>query len=280
MRLAFRLSYDGNQFRGSQLQPAYRTVEGELITACQRVQLFDDPGRAGFALAGRTDRGVHARGQVGAFSTPFPERAVEALNGQLSPDLWCNGFAEVPPSFHPRFDAISRTYRYFFADWPLDIGAMDQAAAVLVGTHDFSRLARVREKSPIRTVKSARVFLDRGIPVFEVTAHTYLWHMVRCMAAALLSIGTHEREPELMERLLSGECRRNPPAAPADGLVLWDIDCGVTFTPTEPDPRSRDWIGSARRQAIVRERIISLLDRGGVDRRGEEPVDDSGRDLL
>lgn len=280
MRLAFRLSYDGNQFRGSQLQPAYRTVEGELITACQRVQLFDDPVRAGFALAGRTDRGVHARGQIGAFSTPFPERAVDALNGQLSADLWCTGFAQVPSSFHPRFDAISRTYRYFFSDWPLDIGAMDLAAQAMIGTHNFSRLARVREKSPMRTVASARVFLDQGIPVFEVTAHTYLWHMVRCMAAALLSIGTHEREPELIQRLLSGECRRNPPAAPAEGLVLWDVDCGVTFISIGADPRSRGWIEAARREATVRERIIGLLERGGVDRRGEEPVDDGRRNLL
>ncbi len=118
VRLAFRVSYLGSRFYGSQMQAASRTVEGEFVAACQRMSLFDDWRKAGFLSAGRTDRGVHARGQVIAFSTYAPERARTVINTQLPPDLWCTAYAEVAPEFHPRYDARSRTYRYYFPKRP------------------------------------------------------------------------------------------------------------------------------------------------------------------
>ncbi|MDD1717445.1 MAG: tRNA pseudouridine(38-40) synthase TruA, partial [Methanoregulaceae archaeon] len=102
MRLAFRVSYLGDLFLGSQLQAAGRTVEGVFIDACTRLSLFADWRSARFVSAGRTDRGVHARAQVFAFSTDFPERAIETLNWQLPPDCWCTGVVPVAGSFHPR----------------------------------------------------------------------------------------------------------------------------------------------------------------------------------
>jgi tRNA pseudouridine38-40 synthase len=83
MRLAFRLSYLGSRFYGSQMQASERTVEGEFVAACQRLSLFSDWREAGFQFAGRTDRGVHARGQVAAFTTAEPERAQAVINTQV-----------------------------------------------------------------------------------------------------------------------------------------------------------------------------------------------------
>src|SRR5512136_2302696 len=91
MRLALRLSYLGDRFFGSQQQAEERTIEGEVITACRRLDLFSDWREARFAFAGRTDRGVHARGQVCAFDTQVPDRAREALSLQLPRDIWCTG---------------------------------------------------------------------------------------------------------------------------------------------------------------------------------------------
>ena len=101
VRLAFRVSYLGSRFFGSQMQASSRTVEGEFIAACQRLSLFEDWRQAGFQSAGRTDRGVHARGQVIAFTTDAPDRAIGTINLQLPPDLWCSAYAEVPAAVPP-----------------------------------------------------------------------------------------------------------------------------------------------------------------------------------
>lgn len=231
MRLAIRLGWWGAGFAGSQRQPGARTVEGELLRACLQARLFDDPGRAGFSLSGRTDRGVHARAQVGAFTTDHPERVGPVLNRALPADLWLTGVAPVADTWHPRYDVRSRTYRYFFSDPGLDREAMDRAAARFVGEHDFSRLCRASGRHPVRRVVVSRVLAGDGGPVFECTAWSYLWHQVRCMAWVLEAIGRHEEEEETVDRLLSGECRRNPPAAPAAGLVLWEVETGFPFTP-------------------------------------------------
>ncbi len=237
MRVAFRLGWWGAGFAGSQRQPGFCTVEGEFVRACLQTKIFADPLRAGFSLSGRTDRGVHARAQVGALTTGHPERVGAILNRALPPDIWITGVAPVHELWHPRHDVRRRTYRYFFADPALDREAMDRAAARFVGEHDFSRLCRARSKNPIRRVFSSQVLAgDRGI-FFEITAWSYLWHQVRCMASALEAIGRHEADEEMIDELLSGACRRNPPAAPAAGLVLWEVETGFPFTPVEKGER-------------------------------------------
>ena len=139
VRLAFRVSYLGSRFFGSQMQASGRTVEGEFIAACRRLNLFDDWRQANFQSAGRTDRGVHARGQVIAFTTGSPERAISTINLQLPPDLWCSAYAEVPAEFHPRYDARSRTYRYYFSEVPQNIGEMEKASRLFLGIHAVQR---------------------------------------------------------------------------------------------------------------------------------------------
>jgi len=241
-RLAFRCGYIGDRFSGSQVQPGARTVEGEFIAACLRLSLFPDPRSGRFQAAGRTDRGVHARGQVFSVSTPFPERAINLLRYHLPPDLWVTGFARVAPDFHPRHRAIHRTYRYFFGETCLDVQSMDRAARAFEGTFDFSLFARPDGKDPVRTVLSARVFEESGIVVFEVRAGSFLWHMVRYMASALRLVGTGEADEKLVSSRLSGDaCGRLSPAPPG-GLVLWDVSYGFPFHPLDAGKKARMYL--------------------------------------
>jgi len=262
MRLAFRIAYLGDAFFGSQVQEDRRTVEGEVIAACRRLALFDGWREARFAFAGRTDRGVHARGQVLAFDTAEPDRARSALNAQLPRDCWCTGVAEVPGGFHPRYDARSRTYRYFFPKIGLDRDAMAAAARLFAGRHDFSRLARVEGKDPERNVLSARVFDDQGFACLEVTAESFLWQMVRGMAGALLAAGQGLLSDDGIRELLAGLPGERFPPAPSSGLVLWEVDCGIMFEPLERSPRFSAFVAAVRGHHEVMARITSLLEEG------------------
>jgi tRNA pseudouridine38-40 synthase len=259
MRLALRLSYLGDRFFGSQQQVDERTVEGEVIAACRRLELFSDWREARFAFAGRTDRGVHARGQVCAFDTPVPDRAREVLSLQLPRDIWCTGIEEVAAEFHPRHDARSRTYRYLFSDPGLDIAAMDTAAGSFVGRFDYSRFGRVEGKNPERVVLSARAFREEGFPVFEVTAWSFLWQMVRSMAGVLDRVGRGEAGAERIRELLAGPASPRVPPAPAEGLILWDVDCGITFRELPIDHRSLDALTFLRRHHALMARICQVL---------------------
>ena len=261
MRLAFRVAYLGDGFSGSQMQPDRRTVEGEIIAAAGRLALFTDWRAARFSLAGRTDRGVHARGQVAAFDTPDPGRARAALNLQLPRDCWCTGIAEVPDEFHPRYDARTRTYRYYFPRIGLDTAAMAKAARLLLGKHDFSRFARVEGKDPVRNVLSAEIFSDAGFTCLGVTAESFLWMMVRGMAGALLSVGTGVLPIEGVRALFSESGERHPPA-PSQGLVLWEVDCGIRFEPLPRSPRSTAFLSTVRGRHEVMARVTSILEAG------------------
>jgi tRNA pseudouridine38-40 synthase len=252
VRLAFRFGYVGSRFAGSQIQAEDRTVEGEFVAACLRAGLFSDRKVARFATAGRTDRGVHARGQVAAFNTPYPERAIEAINWQLPPDIWCTGYALVSPEFNPRRFAVSRTYRYFIHDPLSDPDAMARAASRFVGAHDFTSFCRPSGKDPVRVIQSVSIFGDDGFTCIEVTGESFLWHMVRCMARALMLVGEKEwDETDISRRLVPGNGLRVSPA-PADGLVLWEIDCRTGFIPLPLDDRSGEFLReSVRYHALL-----------------------------
>ncbi len=260
MKLAFQFSYPGGRFHGSQMQPALRTVEGEFIVACRALDLFSDWRTAGFALSGRTDRGVHARRQVCAFMTGHPDRAVSALNLRLPADIWCTGYARVDEAFHPRYDALSRTYRYYFLQTPLDAAVMDRGARHYVGTHDFSLFSRGSERSPVRTVLRTAVFEDDGFLVFEVTAESFLWNMVRRMAAALMLVGAGTWDDACIAECLDGSGKREGlPSAPPEGLILWDIEYDIEFMPMPVDERSHIYCRDLRRHHALLERVLGVI---------------------
>ncbi|HNX16779.1 MAG TPA: tRNA pseudouridine(38-40) synthase TruA [Methanoregula sp.] len=259
VRLAFRVSYLGTRFYGSQQQEASRTVEGEFIAACRRLDLFSDWRTAGFCSAGRTDRGVHACGQVVAFSTSYPDRARQALNLQLPLDVWCTSSAEVADTFHPRYDAKSRTYRYFFSEPPKNREAMEQAAGYFLGEHNFTNFARVGDKNPWRKILEIRIATEGRFTYLEVKAESFLWHQVRCMAAALASVGAGEDDAEGIRLRLNEKTSRPIQPAPAEGLVLWDTDCGLTWVPVEKSDRSGNYCAELRRHHALMEQVCRVL---------------------
>ena len=259
VRLAFRVSYLGSRFFGSKMQAQSRTVEGEFIAACQRLSLFSDWREAGFVSAGRTDRGVHARGQVIAFTTDAPDRAIGTINLQLPPDLWCSAYAEVPAAFHPRYDAKSRTYRYYFSESPPQREEMEKASRYFLGIHDFSLFARVKDKNPQRNILAIRIAMEDGFTFFEVTAESFLWHQVRCMATALLRVGSGESKEESVQQYLQGNVDKPLSPAPAEGLVLWDTDCGVPWSPLPERERSSTFMDHLCRHHALMEKVCRLL---------------------
>lgn len=259
VRLAFRVSYLGTRFYGSQVQAALRTVEGEFIAACQRLDLFSDWREAGFLSAGRTDRGVHASGQVVAFTTGEPERAIQTLNLQLPPDCWCTGYAVVAPEFHPRYDTKSRTYHYYFSKTPADVIAMERAAQSFIGQHNFTNFARIRDKNPWRNIQKISLVENEGFTCLEVKAESFLWHQVRCMATALLQVGEGEADETYITTLLEGEVKRPLQPAPAEGLVLQDTDCGIVWIPVPVDKRSDTHMDHIVRHHSLMARVCRVL---------------------
>ncbi len=255
VRLAFRVSYLGTRFYGSQMQVDRRTVEGEFVAACRRLSLFDDWRQAGFLFAGRTDRGVHACGQVAAFSTMEPERAVRTINTQLPPDCWCTGYSEVSPAFHPRYDAKFRTYRYYFEEGIYDVGAMGRAAVRFLGNHNFTSFARVGDKNPWRRILAAAVSDHEDVVCLEVTAESFLWHQVRCMATALIRVGLGEVSEDSVTGLLQAPAETPLQPAPAEGLILWETCCGITWQTLEAGKRSTVFLDQIRRHHARMEKV-------------------------
>ena len=246
VRLRIDLSYDGSGFSGWAAQPGRRTVEEVVAAALGQVLRL--PGPPGLTVAGRTDAGVHARGQVAHADVPAAawaaaDRVPDRLAGVLPPDVRVRATAPAPAGFDARFSALWRRYSYRVCDDPahadplrrhetlwsfrrLDIAAMNDAAAACLGEHDFAAFCRRREgATTIRTLRALEWRrADDGIAVATVIADAFCHNMVRALAGALLAVGEGRRPAGWPAAVLAAAVR--DPAVrvlPPHGLCLEEV---------------------------------------------------------
>jgi len=236
------VAYDGTDFRGYQRQGRLRTVQAELEAAAAIILRET----AKIAASGRTDAGVHARGQVINFLTgcSIPvARIPHAFNSALPPDIVLLGAEEVPADFHARIRAKRKTYCYQFYRGPfpspfyrhyayhvpeaLDWAAMETAAQHLIGQHDFTsfRASGSTVRSNVRTVFAAGLTPAGETVDFRIAADGFLYNMVRIIVGTLLEIGRGKLEPETMAAIITARDRAAAgPTAPPHGLYLERVE--------------------------------------------------------
>ncbi|MDO4910136.1 MAG: tRNA pseudouridine(38-40) synthase TruA [Corynebacterium sp.] len=262
IRLRFDISYDGTDFHGwaSQKDPETRTVQRVIENTLSLIA----QAPIELVVAGRTDAGVHAAGQVAHADVPRslidnrptngdPARLITRLRKLLPPDIRISNIVEVSTNFDARFSALQRQYEYRLCHdpagvyplrardttyWPrpLDIDRMNAAAQRVIGLHDFAGFSKLREHAT--TVRELQVFRWRDIStdrepnlfVADVYADAFCWHMVRGLVGACIAVGEGRHEPEIMDTLLKAPKRTSlTPIADACGLSL----VGVVYPPED-----------------------------------------------
>jgi tRNA pseudouridine38-40 synthase len=244
VRFRLDLGYDGTDFAGWAKQPGQRTVEGVLADAIGTALRLSEPPT--LTVAGRTDAGVHARGQVAHVDLPSDvdaPRLTARIHGLLPPDLRLGALSAAPTGFHARFAATFRRYTYRVSDDPagvdplrrhevvwhhrrLDVGAMNTAAAGLLGEHDFAAFCRKRAGgTTIRRLDVLSWSRDAaGVASARVQADAFCHNQVRAMVGALLAVGDGRHEPDWPARLLAALVRDpGVTVAPAHGLTLDEV---------------------------------------------------------
>lgn len=243
MRWALGLEYNGGAYHGWQIQPnsSLPTVQGVLEQALSSIA--DHPIEV--ICAGRTDRGVHAYGQVVHFDTPVkrtPHAWVSGGNRILPHDVSILWAQPVSEEFHARYTATARRYQYILylhsvrpallqgrVTWwhrPLTLSAMQTGANFLLGEHDFSafRAADCQAKTTLRTLTQLQIKMKHPFMILDLQANAFLHHMVRNIMGVLLEIGMNKRPPEWAKHVLDGRDRRlGGITAPPDGLYLAQI---------------------------------------------------------
>jgi tRNA pseudouridine38-40 synthase len=241
------IAYDGSPFAGWATQPGLRTVQSELEAALET--LFQRP--VPLTVAGRTDAGVHAWGQVASLGAPTdpPDGLVRRVNSMLASEIALLAAEPAPDGFDARRDARSRTYCYWviagpvrnplqagralWCPYPLDTEALDRCADMLVGTHDFTAFTPTQtehvrfERNVIRAEWRAHSLgapFPGGLLEFWIEADAFMRHMVRILVGTMLEVGAGRRSSESFQELLSGAPRdRAGETVPAHGLYLSSV---------------------------------------------------------
>ncbi|KMY52624.1 tRNA pseudouridine synthase A [Bacillus sp. FJAT-27231] len=241
-RVKCTIAYDGAKFSGYQVQPNSRTVQEELEKA---LALIHKGSEIKVTASGRTDAGVHARGQVIHFDTSLaiPDaRWPSALNSRLPGDIAVKQAETVPDSFHARFSAVGKEYRYkiyqdqvrdpfnrFYAchsPVKLNTSLMEEAGRQLIGTYDFTSFcsAKTEVEDKVRTITKLEV-VEKGEEIeLRVAGSGFLYNMVRIIAGTLMEAGKGKISPDDISSILAGRDRSLAgKTAPAEGLFLWKV---------------------------------------------------------
>lgn len=247
-RLRIDIAYDGSNFFGWGAQPDRRTIQDLVEEAISRIS----QSTADSIVAGRTDAGVHATGQV--IHVDLPEKIFERdlsyedlqykLNRILDEDIRIMGIAQAPEGFHARFSALRRYYSYKILDnnevidplsrhdiasWyrPLDVERLNEASKLLLGRHDFAALCKFKEGgTTIRTLEQYQwIRNDEGVLVADVVADAFCYSMVRNLVGAVVCVADGRKEPEWIAELLTNKERVSDSLVfPGRGLTLYKVD--------------------------------------------------------
>lgn len=247
MRIALMVEYDGSQYHGWQSQAGLRTVQQALERAISKVADVD----VSVVCAGRTDTGVHATNQIIHFDCD-KERTIRSwihgTNSFLPKDVCVRWGKEMPETFHARFSATSRRYRYVIYNSPirpallrsnitwqyrqLDHHLMHEAGQFLLGEQDFTsfRSVECQSKTPIRNVHSVQVSRKKDLIVIDICANAFLHHMVRNIAGVLIAVGSARQPVEWVKDVLAAKDRRlGAETAPPYGLYLVEVSYPQNF---------------------------------------------------
>ena len=242
MRVKLVVAYEGTNYCGWQIQPNGITIE-QVLNETLSSLLGEEITVTG---ASRTDAGVHSLGNVAVFEThtKMPAEKISfALNQRLPEDIVVQESCQVPEDFHPRFSKSRKTYEYrilncrfrqplerrtsYFYHYPLDVGAMQKAAAYLVGEHDFTSFASVHAQTNtyVRMIYALDVVREGDMIRIRVQGNGFLYNMVRIIAGTLIQVGAGIKKPEDMESILAGKDRELAgPTAPAHGLTMIGLE--------------------------------------------------------
>lgn len=240
-RVACKIEYIGTGFSGYQVQPNGRTVQQELETALKKLHKGE---AVHVSASGRTDAGVHAKGQVIHFDSRLeipPLRWAKALNTLLPEDIRVVSSQHVDQSFHARYSAVAKQYRYrittqediflrnrsTYVPVALDIEKMREGCTQVLGTHDFSSFcaANTSVKDKVRTVTQCELVEDNGEITLIISGNGFLYNMVRIAVGTLLEIGSGKRHADEMADIIAAVNRSAAgKTAPAHGLYLWSVD--------------------------------------------------------
>lgn len=244
-RIKITLSYDGTGFHGWQVQPGLDTIQGAVEAVISEIE----KKRVDVAGSGRTDAGVHALGQVAAFTidNPIPVHNLrKAMNRLLPAAVRIIEAEEVVAEFHPRFNARAKTYEYriwrgevcppferlymHHFPYPMDVDRFVRAAEVFVGEHDFTAFAASDDKdalggSKVRTIFDSRAWVDGNRLIYRVRGSGFLKHMVRNLVGTMIEAGKGNLDAERIRALLEpGVGIKAGPTAPARGLFLVSVE--------------------------------------------------------
>lgn len=248
LRLRAIVEYDGTRYAGFQRQADALTIQGEIESVLRRLTRED----VRILAAGRTDAGVHALGQVIAFDTHWShslEELHQGMNALLPEDIAVRRLDVAPAGFHPRFDALSRLYRYQIWNAPirsplrcryahhvpqaLDVEAMAEATRLLVGEHDFATFGTPTQgESTIRRVYHVEWQRDGFLVWMDIAANGFLRTMVRCIVGTALQVGLGNMDKEeFAQRFAARDRSRTSPPAPAQGLCLVAVRYADGYAP-------------------------------------------------